>query len=79
MLHDSLMTNQYHEDYRGSRAVVLPERVSVRSGLAENATELFVLHAGTSVQVEKEDGPYTRIYFSKGKIGWVRKNQIGLL
>jgi tetratricopeptide (TPR) repeat protein len=69
----------HYEDRYAKTAIVLPERVSVRSGLSENATELFVLHAGSRVRVEKENGAFVRILFSKGKIGWIPKEEVGII
>ncbi|MBA3028466.1 MAG: tetratricopeptide repeat protein [Desulfobacteraceae bacterium] len=63
----------YYENRFMKKAVILSEKAVVRSGWSEDATELFVLHAGTRVEVEKEERGYFRIYFSKGKIGWVKK------
>ena len=60
-------------------AVILPDKVSVRSGLADDSTELFVLHAGAKVKVDKEKDQYFRIFFSDGKIGWVKRSDAGLI
>lgn len=68
----------YYED-RSRMAVVLTEKLSVRSGLSEESTELFVLHAGTRVRVEEERRGYFRIHFSKGKIGWVVTESVGII
>jgi tetratricopeptide (TPR) repeat protein len=70
----------YPELTAGRRdAVVLPPEISVRSGLSENSTELFVLHAGTRITVEREKNGYYRIYFAEEKIGWIPKEQAGLI
>jgi tetratricopeptide (TPR) repeat protein len=61
------------------RGVVLAGSLSVRSGVTPEATELFVLHAGTRVRVEAENGSFVRIYYAPGKIGWVRKDEIGII
>lgn len=66
-------------DARILRGVVLPGSVSVRSGLSETATELFTLHAGSRVTVEQERGGWVRIAFSEGKIGWVKKETVGVI
>ncbi len=68
--------NQYEAAYI-REGIVLPETVSVRSGLSEEATELFVLHAGAKVRIEQEKGDFFRIRFSEGKIGWVNRSRIG--
>jgi tetratricopeptide (TPR) repeat protein len=67
----------YYEATYIREGIVLPETVSVRSGLSEEATELFVLHAGAKVTIEQEKGDFFRIRFSEGKIGWVNRSRIG--
>ena len=70
--------NYYEGTYR-PQAVILPSEVPIRSGLSDDATELFVLHAGTKVRIEKEQDQHVRIYFAEGKIGWVKKELVGLI
>jgi tetratricopeptide (TPR) repeat protein len=60
-------------------AVILPAKVSIRSGLTDDATELFVLHAGAKVRIDKEKDDYIRIAFSDGKIGWIKKSYAGVI
>lgn len=69
----------YYEDIKVRQGVVLPAQVSVRSGLTNTATELFKLHAGTRVIIEKENTGHYRIFFSEGKIGWLRKSDLGVI
>jgi SH3-like domain-containing protein len=70
--------NDYETDFT-KEAVILPSRVSIRSGLTDDATELFVLHAGTKVKIDKEKDAYIRIFFSEGKIGWIKKSDAGVI
>lgn len=69
----------YYETSQNRIAVILPEKVSVRSGFSEHSTELFVLHAGTMVKIQKRQGNFLRISYSKDKIGWIRQSAIGQL
>ncbi len=69
----------YYEAAYIRNAVILPEKISVRSGLTDEATELFVLHAGTRVRVDKENNTHFRIQYTKDKIGWIKKEQAGLI
>jgi tetratricopeptide (TPR) repeat protein len=69
----------YHESAVVKHAVILAPEVPVRSGLTEDATQLFILHAGTKVKIEREMEGFYRIYFSEGKIGWVRKSDAGMI
>jgi tetratricopeptide (TPR) repeat protein len=67
----------YAASARLRHGIVLAEAVSVRSGLSENATELFVLHTGTRVRIEQSQPQGYRIRFSKDKIGWMKKEALG--
>ncbi len=72
-LHGRYMDKHYRS------GVILAEKVSVRSGLAEDSTELFVLHAGTKVTIEKEIENHYRIHFSEDKIGWLKKSEAAVI
>ncbi|GAB6094411.1 tetratricopeptide repeat protein [Desulfatiferula olefinivorans] len=61
------------------RGTVLADTVSVRSGLSDDSTELFVLHSGTRVEVDDERRGYVKIRFSADKIGWVKKEFIEII
>jgi tetratricopeptide (TPR) repeat protein len=63
----------YYVDTYNKQAVIIPPEISVRSGLSDNATELFVLHGGSQVQVDTEKDGFFKIRFSKNKIGWIKK------
>jgi tetratricopeptide (TPR) repeat protein len=69
----------YYESYRFKQGIILPPQVSIRSGLSHDSTELFQLHAGTKVTIEKENESHFRIYFSTGKIGWIKKQDLGVI
>jgi tetratricopeptide (TPR) repeat protein len=75
----SLTSTYCFHDERTKRAIVLPETLSVRSGLSDEATELFVLHAGTRVRVANQRKGYYLIHFADGKIGWVRAKSVGII
>lgn len=70
--------NHYASKYL-KQAVILPDSVAVRSGLTKDATELFVLHAGTKVKIDKYNKNFCRIYFSDGKIGWLKISEVGVI
>ncbi len=61
------------------RAVVLDKVVSVRSGISSETTELFVLHEGTLVAVEKQMDGYLKIRYAKDKIGWVSNRNVKII
>ena len=67
------------EAARMQSAIILPKEVAVRSGFTETATELFVLHAGTRVRVERKSGDYLLIRYTEDKIGWVKRADAGII
>ena len=69
----------FYETTQIMQAIVLPDKVSVRSGLTDDATRLFSLHAGTKVTIEKERNGHFRIVFSEGKIGWIKQSEVGVI
>ncbi len=69
----------YVEAVRVRYAVILPDQVAVRSGFTDTATQLFVLHAGTKVRVERESDAHLLIRYTADKIGWVNRADAGLI
>lgn len=53
-------------------AVILADKVDVMSAPgAQDGTEVFSLHEGTKVRIEKEAGKWVEILLEDGKVGWV--------
>ena len=69
----------YVERSRIRHAVILPAEVPVRSGLSDSATQLFLLHAGTKVRVERESDTHVMVRYTADKIGWIKKTDVGLI
>ena len=69
----------YVEPIRVRYAVILTEQAAVRSGFTDTATQLFVLHAGTRVRVERETDTRLLIRYTEDKIGWVKRSEAGII
>ncbi len=69
----------YVERSRIRHAVILPAEVPVRSGLSDSATQLFLLHAGTKVRVQRESDTHVMVRYTADKIGWVKKADVGVI
>ena len=69
----------YIEGTHVRHAVVLPDEVAVRSGFSDSATQLFLLHAGTKVRVERESDTHMMVRYTADKIGWVKKGDVGVI
>ena len=54
-------------------AVVLTDKVDVMSAPgSQDGTEVFSLHEGTKVRIEKTAGQWVEILLEDGKVGWVQ-------
>ncbi len=60
-------------------AVVMASAVAIKSSPDGSATELFVLHAGTSVRVIGEVDEWREIVIADGKRGWVESKNIEVI
>lgn len=69
----------YYAQHHIKKAVILPEKVSIRSGLTDDSTELFILHVGTKVIVEENRTGHFKIRFSGDKMGWLSKESIEII
>ena len=69
----------YVEAIQVRYAVILTEEAAVRSGFTDTATQLFVLHAGTRVRIEREADTHLLIRYTEDKIGWVKKSETGII
>jgi len=69
----------YVEAIQVRYAVILTEQAAVRSGFTDTATQLFVLHAGTKVRVERETDTRLLIRYTEDKIGWVKRSEAGII
>ncbi|MBF0396226.1 MAG: tetratricopeptide repeat protein [Desulfobacterales bacterium] len=69
----------FYEEANFKKGVILKPEVSVRSGFDKGSTELFRLHAGTIITIQKSDQEFLKIYFADGKIGWIKKEEIGII
>ncbi len=52
-------------------AIVLVNKVDVRSEPRDAGTKLFVLHKGTKVTVLQEQGGWTEVRLANGNVGWM--------
>ncbi len=57
-------------------AIVMKSSVSITSSPNPNSTELFILHEGTKVHVEKSVDSWYEIVLDDGKKGWVQSKSV---
>jgi len=59
--------------------VILASTITVHAEPADNTTELFVLHEGTKVKVQRASGGWYEIRLADGKTGWLDKDVIEII
>ena len=59
--------------------ILLAPKVEVTGSPEESGTELFSLHEGVKVQIEKEMDGWYQIRLEDGKTGWVKKITVGTI
>lgn len=70
---------QLYSSIFAPQGIILPSKASVRSGRSQDATELFLLHAGTRVDVLEQTNGYAKITFGKNMFGWIEQKNLGIL
>lgn len=61
---------------KAKEAIVFAGSVSVKSSPVESGTGLFVIHAGTKVQITDELGEWKRVKLADGNEGWMLGSDI---
>lgn len=69
----------YYAERFIKKAIIMSAKVSVRSGLTDDSTELYILHIGTKVNIEENREDYFKIRFSEDKIGWLSKTKLEII
>ena len=59
--------------------VILDEKVSVVSEPDSDGTEVFILHEGTKVKINRNLNNWLGISIPDGKIGWLQETSLGVI
>lgn len=62
-----------------TEAVVLSSAVSAKSSPDKAATDLFVLHEGTTLRVGEQMGDWSEVTLADGKKGWIESRHIEII
>jgi tetratricopeptide (TPR) repeat protein len=75
-----LLIGQVRENATRREAVILTGKVEVMSGPGgQTGTEVFSLHEGTKVMLDRESGEWIEIILPDRKVGWVKKVMLGII
>lgn len=74
-----LLISRTLEAHQEKYGIVLDPELKVYSGPQTLSTEVFVIHEGTKVQVEREQDNWYKIRLLDGKEGWVQDQSVGVI
>ncbi len=74
-----LSARQVSEMERRNEAIIFSTNVYVRSSPDEESTSLFMLHAGTKIEVLDELTGWKRIRIASGNEGWVESDALEII
>ena len=57
-------------------AIIMVGVTPILSSPDSNSSELFLLHAGTKVKINKTDGSWLEIEIDNGNVGWIKKEKL---
>ena len=60
-------------------AIIFAEESSIKSEPNASSQQIFVIHAGTKVNVLDQLDEWNKIKLADGKTGWIQKNELKLL
>lgn len=70
---------QYSYQTTHNTAIVFSPSVSIKSEPDDGAKELFVIHEGLKVKINRSSSSWYEIKLADGKEGWLKKNNVKLL
>ncbi|HZI94498.1 MAG TPA: SH3 domain-containing protein, partial [Patescibacteria group bacterium] len=62
-----------------THAIVLAERLDVRSGPGDENTTLFTVHEGLKLRVRNQQGSWFQVSLDNGLNGWVPASSLGII
>lgn len=67
-----------HHNHRSNHqpAIIMATNSYVKSAPASGASDLFILHAGTKVEITDELADWKKIELTDGKIGWIPNSAV---
>lgn len=71
--------NQKNKIENRDTAIVMAGSAPVVSAPNTASKELFILHAGTKVEITKTDGGWYEIEIDNGSVGWIEKDKVEII
>jgi tetratricopeptide (TPR) repeat protein len=76
IIFSGLFSIRVYENESTIDAIVLSDKVDVKSAPIEAGTAVFSLHQGVKVQIKEQSGDWVKIRLADGKIGWMKQTNL---
>jgi len=74
------LVGRLSEEKKKVYGIMLVQKVNVMSAPSEEeGVEVFSLHEGTKVQIDKKSGGWVEIVLADGKVGWVKRDVLEII
>ncbi|MFR9500306.1 MAG: tetratricopeptide repeat protein [Rikenellaceae bacterium] len=67
------------EQLEHNRAVIMSQSISIKSSPDRSATDLFMLHSGTTVKILREIDQWYEVVIADGKKGWIESKRVEVI
>lgn len=71
--------NQKRRIQNRDTAIIMTGSAPIYSSPDTNSKELFILHSGTKITINKEDRSWLEIEIDNGSIGWVQREKLEII
>jgi tetratricopeptide (TPR) repeat protein len=65
-----------HENYSRQYAIIVNPSINIKSSPDVNSTNLFVLHAGTKLEVLDQINEWLKVRIENGNTGWIKEKDL---
>ena len=76
VIFSGLFSIRVFENESTVEAIVLSEKVDIKSAPVDVGTDVFSLHQGVKVQIKEHSGEWVKIRLADGKIGWMKHTHL---
>lgn len=71
--------NQKHKLTNRNTAIIMVGSAPAVSAPSNDSKEVFVVHSGTKVTINKEDNDWVEVELSSGHVGWIEKTKLEII
>jgi tetratricopeptide (TPR) repeat protein len=74
-----IYTAKIYDNERKQYAIIMQPKIGILSEPSLSGTEVFMLHEGTKVRINRTLDDYAEITLADGKTGWIKLESLGMI